>query len=206
MNGQDEGKLIRSPFTPWLFASLVASAVPFVLLLLYLRFPQTRAYLTLGDDEFYLPGFGGLEPLRGASRTFAWSTAVVFWGIGFILSLRSWPGLSGWRNIISYLLVTLAVAALLFVAPMLSTIWALAIKNGRVPSGPWGGYEGIHGPWRHVYNLRNLLFQTLFFPVYALSFGILSVEVKSTPVAKFLIAGGLIVLFALFWSHYWLID
>jgi len=71
---------------------------------------------------------------------------------------------------------------------------------------PWGEYEGNHGPWRHFYNLRRLLYYVFQIPIPVFAFGIVSLAIKPSKLTAVITVGSVIALYALIWSHYWLID
>lgn len=201
---QDTGLRAGGQLAPWLLSSAAASVVPFGLLLLHKFVPATRAYLSLGgrrDFEHSLFVFccgtmrGCCSWLQGASLTFLWSTTITYWVLGWILAFPTLRRSFGTGRI-SF---TLAVALLLFVAPMLSTIWVLALKNGLVHLGPWELHRWRGGPWRYNCNLRWLARITWFFPLYALVFGLLSNHARPSAPAKLVAAGSVIVFFCLFW-------
>ena len=90
---------------------------------------------------------------------------------------------------------------------LLSALWALAIDGGGIHCVlPWGEYEGNHGPWRHFYDLRRLLDYIFLIPIPVFVFGIVSLAIKPSKLAAIVTVGSVIALYALIWSHYWLID
>jgi len=100
----------------------------------------------------------------------------------------------------------LAIAGLLFVLPLMSAIWSLAVKWGfSIPSN-WGYYEGNHGPWRHIYDLRKLLLFTIWIPIYSSVFALLSAIIRFNKLAWMILFSCIIVFFALIDTYYWLID
>ncbi len=178
-----------------------------MLLLIVRLFPGAAYYIAFGkEDESYLFGFGGVEPLRGVSLTFAGSAAIVFWALALLLTAGEWRECATRRERVSSFLVQTAVATMLFVVPMLAAVWALAWKDGHVPTGPWGVSEGNHGPWRHAYNLRKLLSFAFWLPLVAIPPAIPASAVTSGTRAFALVCASLAAFLGVLWSHYWLID
>lgn len=191
----------------WHLAALVASVLPFVRLAVLRLFAQTAHHIALGDErEFYAFGFGGHESLHGVSRSLVSSTGIVFWVGCSLLAARSWQRRSGLREEIASLFTAAAIAILFFVVPMLATLWALALRDGWVPTGPWGVYEGNHGPWRHAYHLRKTLSFTLSLPAYAFLSAVVAGVVNSRTATFTLVGANLAVFTGVLGSHYWLID
>jgi len=142
------------------------AAVSLLLLLFFSRvFPSTFDVLFQRHvlPPFVFP-FGGLNPLPPMDVRTITLVSVIFWGSGLIFSRRCLRSSSGWGPVISRGFLLLAAGLLFFTLTILATIWLLAFLGGNIPPGPWGIYEGNHGPWRHVYDLRKLLGFTRLYP------------------------------------------
>jgi hypothetical protein len=83
--------------------------------------------------------------------------------------------------------------------------WTQAFINGVIPNISWGELAGNHGPWRHIYNLRNLWWYidyALFLSFnLALSSYFLKRDNKTVVIVFAAFVFGLI-----FMSTYWLVD
>ena len=192
---------------PWLFSAVAASLVLFVFFILSIYLPTLWIQL-IGDDGSFqgVFPFGLCQPLTRTSLVFVFLALTTYWGLGFFffkLRMEEW---SGWKPLLTRLPLTLAIAGLFFVIPMLVTIWALAAKTGNIHFDAWGTYEGNHGPWRHVYDLRKLVSRTLLLPLCSFVFGFLSLLIKPTRLGAIVLIATIIISFCLFNSHYWLID
>ncbi len=192
---------------PWAGALLMA-AVSLLLLLFFSRvFPSTFDVLFQRHvlPPFVFP-FGGLNPLPPMDVRTITLVSVIFWGSGLIFSRRCLRSSSGWGPVISRGFLLLAAGLLFFTLTILATIWLLAFLGGNIPPGPWGIYEGNHGPWRHVYDLRKLLGFTLFIPLVSSFCGFISLIVKPGRRAGILFISGILFFYLLMSSLYWLID
>ena len=196
-----------SQTSPWLFSAFISALIPFALLLLLYLFPHLREYSLFGR-EYHPPLFiGSCQPLEGISRTFTMSTYFSYGIIGVILSLNSFSLKYGWRLFVSKIVLSLAIGALFLIIPLLSALWALAIDSREINLVlPWGVSEGNHGPWRYAYPLRMLLDYIFQVPIPSFAFGIVSLAIKPSKLAAIVTCSSVVVLYALFWSHYWLID
>jgi len=195
--------------SPWLFAALISSLIPLGLLLLFSRYPEIESLL-IGDEakhpyNFLVP-FGTLRPLTKTSLAFALWTTGIYWGLGYVLYTSPLPESSGWRFKSAQIFWILAVGGLFIIVPLLVTIWTLGIKGDFIPSGPWGVFEGNHGPWRGIYDLRKLLYYTMHLPAASFILGFLSLILRATKLAGIALLSSILTLFGLIASHYWLID
>lgn len=145
-------------------------------------------------------------PLDSTSWAFVSAAAISYSILGLALSIQRCRLVFEVRLLLAWGLLNLAVAALLFVGPMLSAIWSLAAWYDRIPPGPWGVYEGNHGPWRWVYNLDRLLGFTFGLPFYAFLAALLSGSLKPQPPFAVVALSCPVIFVLLLWSHYWLVD
>ena len=190
----------------WLFSAFVGASIPYALLLLLFLFPALRE-TTVFAAEFYPYLFGVDQPLGGISLSFTIGSFSTFWGVGITLVRPSFSLSAGWRLFTSRVCLHLAVGGLFLIVPLLSTLWALAIDGGEINRVlPWGVSEGNHGPWRYAYPLRMLLGYVFQIPIPVFGFGIVSLAIKPSKLTAVITVGSVIALYALIWSHYWLID
>lgn len=144
--------------SPWLVSAIVASSVVLLLLMLSFLFPDLWVRLVGDNGSFQgLFPFGDVYSLTRTCLAFILFAGGVYLGLGFGLLKRRFPGPSECRSVSAHIALTLAIAGLFLMIPLLIAIWCLATKNGYMPTGSWGIYEGNHGPWRHLYELRRLL-------------------------------------------------
>jgi len=195
---------------PWIYAAFIALFLLSIPLLILLIFPETFARIfhgRVGHRVFQLSfPFGTLNPLSPLTVQTLFYSSVPYWGIGLMLSWSRFRTYSHWRSTCSNISLTLAIAGLFFVIPMLAIIWFLAIEGGNMPSGPWGICEGNHGPWRHVYDLRKLLGFTIFIPLCSFVLGLMSFILKTNKFVWVIMAASILSFLLLMYSHYWLID
>lgn len=206
----DSGNESWQLILPWVYAAFIASLLLSMLLFILWIFPETCARIFhghVGHRVFQVSfPFGTLNPLSPLTvRTLSYSS-VAYWGTGLMLSWSRCRTYSHWRSTCSNISLNLAIAGLFFVIPMLATIWFLAIEGGNMPSDPWGIYEGNHGPWRHVYDLRKLLGFTILIPLWSFVLGSMSFILKATKVVWVIMAASILSFLLLIYSHYWLID
>jgi hypothetical protein len=116
-------------------------------------------------------------------------------------------------TILDFILFGLSIT----ICTLLIFIWAYAYLYNLIPEGPWGVYDGNHGPWRgflldfiNPQHPLNILRQTLtwifflqFFSLF-LSAGCLVLECKRNRGILLLLNG--MYFFALVNTYYWLID
>lgn len=191
---------------PWLFSAFIGASIPYALLLLLFLFPALRE-TTVFATEFYPYLSGVNQPLGGISLSLTTGAFSIFWGVGISLVRPSFSLSSGWRLCTSRVCLHLAMGGLFMIVPLLSALWALAIEGGGIHHVlPWGEYEGNHGPWRHFYDLRRLLYYIFQVPIPVFAFGIVSLVIKPSKLAAIVTGSSVIVWCALIWSHYWLVD
>ena len=190
---------------PWCISTVVSFLFALALLIFSLILPELWLSI-VGSEGMRVFPFGMYEPLTRASFVFTVLTVNVYWSLGLVLCKCNFVKYSSQRDLISYICLTLAVAGLLLTIPMLVVIWLLAIKGNYLPAGSWGVYEGNHGPWRHVYDLRELLSYIIFIPLGSFVFGMTSLLFKRSLLAVILVLACVMVFFGLLHSHYWLID
>ena len=200
-------KDIRDCIIPWLISALISSAVTFALLILFILFPGVKEYLTIGDDSFlYLPFIGACAPFEGTPLTFVALASLFYVVIGVAGSRQPLLMGFGWRSILSNIFLNLAIAIFLFIIPLLSVIWALAIKDWNIAIGVWSNWESNHGPWYRLYHLRRLLSHAFFLPNGSLYFALISLVFKPNILATMVIFGSGILWLVLLFTHSWLID
>lgn len=188
---------------PWLGATIVASAVPW-LLLLGLWWLTDALVQPVDDWGPRFITFG--QPLDPESRFFVWATGISYGIVGMLLCLRNRPRARDWRFVLSWWLLALAVAWLLFSGPLLSTTWSLAARHGDVPAGPSGVVDGNHGPWRWVHTMDSLLRAAFALPFHAFVVALFSRVLRRQPAFSWVAGGCFVVFFWLICSHYWLVD
>jgi len=196
---------------PWVYAAFIASFFLFMLLFIFWISPETFTSIfksDVGHRTFRIPfPYGILQPLSPLSVRTLSCSSIAYWGIGLMLSWPRFRSYSDWRFTCSNISLNLAIAGLFFLIPMLGTVWFLAIEGGNMlPSGPWGIYEGNHGPWRHVYDLRKLLSYTIFVPICSFVLGLISLILRATKLTGVILTASVLSFLLLMYSHYWLID
>jgi hypothetical protein len=200
-------KEIKDHVFPWLISALISSVATFALLLIFIFFPGVKKYLTVGDDTlYYLPFLGASAPLEGTPLTFIVWSSVIYWGVGFARSKWAILISNRWNSALSNILLLLAIGGFFFVIPLLSVIWALAIKDWNIAIGVWSYWGGNHGPWRHLYHLRKPLNFTFFLPLWTSNIGLFSFIFKPNILALVVISANFFLFFALIGSHHWLVD
>lgn len=120
---------------------------------------------------------------------------------------RGYAWFRGLRHETSDVLVQMAALLLVTSMWLLAATWMLADVQGRLPSGLWGVYTGNHGPWRHFYDLRHLVFLSCFaIPSFSVLLGAFSLVLRPSlrTAATFLVVAGAFI--GIFTSFYWLID
>jgi hypothetical protein len=193
--------------SPWLVSALISSAATFGLLVLFIVFPGIKEYITVGDDSlYYLPFIGAGASFQGTPLTFSVWTSLFYLVIGVAGSRRSWPTGFGLRVTLSNSFLNLAIAIFFFIIPLLSVIWALAIKDWNIAIGTWSEWEGNHGPWYRLYHLRRLLGYAFEVPHGSFYFAFLSFIVKRNKLASIVLFGSMVLFFSLIFTHQWLID
>jgi hypothetical protein len=190
---------------PWCVSTVVSSIFVLALLLFSVTLPEVWLSI-VGPERMRVFPFGMSEPLTRTSLVFTVLTVSVYWGLGLVLGKSNFEKFPSRRAQASYICLTLAIAGIFLVIPMLVVIWLLAIKGGHIPMDSWGIYEGNHGPWRHVYDLRELLSYTIFIPLGSFLFGMTSLLFKRSILAVILVLACVLGFFGLLHSHYWLID
>ncbi len=83
--------------------------------------------------------------------------------------------------------------------------WYHGIQDGMIPS-PWGTYEGNHGPWRHYYPGRELLYFTIVLQCKSFLCALISLFLRRLRIGVWLVSISFLVFLIVFWTHYWLID
>ncbi|MEW6376458.1 MAG: hypothetical protein AB1502_11810 [Thermodesulfobacteriota bacterium] len=199
---------IWDQISPWLHSSWISSIATFALLLLFILFPPIKDYLSIGDDSlFYLPFIGAGAPFKGTPLTFVVFASLFYLVIGVGGSKGSLLTRLGWRSVLSNIFLNLAIAIFLFVTPLLSIIWALAIKDWEIAIGTWSVSEGNHGPWyRGFYHLRKLLYYTFLIPFGSFHFALLSFIIKPKKLSSIVLVGSILLWLSLICTHYWLVD
>lgn len=192
---------------PWLLAALIASLSPFAILAGIHLFPALKQYelFSLEPADFFPCGFY-IKHMLDLNYTLICAALFFYWYPGIYNALRRCPAPPGVRPYVSHVSLIFAVGALVFIVPMLFTLWALAFYGNDIPRGPWGVHEGNHGPWRHVCNLRGLLENIFLIPFGSAALGMLSLLVRPNKGAAIVILGSALVLLLLVWSHGWLVD
>lgn len=211
---QSRGKETQGPVLtlamvrPWLMSCTLAVTIPFICLVLWQKVPELRSIMALGQEEVHGAPFVGNVPLQGASRTFTCATVLGYWATGLLLSFRHRVFIvkRGARTAIAAMLSALAVALLLFILPLLATVWAVALKMNAFPQTAWGVFDGNHGPWRYFYDLRQLLHFSFGLPVHGACAASISCLMRMSVVTLCVVLTNVAAFFALLYTHYWLID
>jgi len=191
----------------WMVASVFGCLAPLVLLVLSALFPGVWISM-VGDDGRFQGYFiiGLYSPMSGTAGVLTAASLLTYWSIGITLSTQELLEFRGWKKVFTDTALNIGRSLLFAVLHLLAAIWCLAIKGDYVPSGPWGIYEGNHGPWRHLYDIRRLLHLSFI----ALDLSILVGGVTFIFTKKFsaviIVAAAVCTYVALLYSHYWLID
>jgi hypothetical protein len=109
------------------------------------------------------------------------------------------------RNFVSAGLCYWSILLLILSFVAVSLAWLHAFRDNRIPE-VWGTFEGNHGPWRHYYAGRELIFYAVIFPFKCIFYSIFSVLIKKSRLGIWLIITSVLVFFLMMYTHYWLID
>lgn len=101
---------------------------------------------------------------------------------------------------------TVAIALLLFSIVLFAWMWIHAYRTGAIPETEWGTYRGNHGPWRHRYDLRSAWHWVSFSHLLAFVLGIVSLVIKPSLRALYIILAAFAIGFLFMSTHYWLVD
>lgn len=161
---------------PWIYSTLFASLLLFMVLLIFFIFPENWEKMFHGSSGHRVVGvpfpFGSLRPLSPLTVRVLVLSSAAYWGTGLAMCLSRFQTCSSLRSICSRICLHAAIAVLFFIIPMLGIIWMLALESGFVPALPWGTYGGNHGPWRQIFDLRKLLILTISMPFFPLPQGL----------------------------------
>jgi hypothetical protein len=116
------------------------------------------------------------------------------------------PGKAGLRKSIASWFYVIALVLLLFSVILIARMWMNANMQNAIPNSSWGIKMGNHGPWRHIYNLRDAFWQILNLQVYSLILAIVSLIIKPKRKTIVFATLALIIFFLFFYTHYWLVD
>jgi hypothetical protein len=70
----------------------------------------------------------------------------------------------------------------------------------------WGEYQGNHGPWRHYYVGRGLVWDAMNMPFFAGVAALLSLVIKPNLRAGVLLGICVVVFVVVTGVHFWLVD
>ena len=112
----------------------------------------------------------------------------------------------GFRQKAAYWLNTGALVLLVLSVLFFIWMWGRAYIEGGIPQGAWGQYEGNHGPWRHIYNLRAAWWQILGMLSYTFVLGFISMLFKPSKRAIIATCSAFVLGFLFFATYYWLVD
>jgi hypothetical protein len=173
---------IRRRLLPWAAAALLASFLPAAVLLKLWVFPESLGGLfeqggrsRMVQIPFPSIPFAPLSP--SASRTVLLAS-LLYVVVGLMLSRGSLSKTSGWRSTWAHVSLSLSVAGLFFLIPMLATIGLIAAEAGAVLSLHGWAFEENHGSWRTLYDVRSLFRFALFIPACSLVPGLASLVLR----------------------------
>lgn len=206
MNNRQE---IWRQISPWLLSALLASLLPLALLVFSVTFPDIWT-LIVGENDYFPNRFfllGIHFPLSMTSRIFLILTTGIYLGVGFLFLQRQILSMGTKNHIIYYIPLNMAICSFFFIIPLMIIVYSLAYKCHAIPIlANLGVYEGNHGPWRHIYDLRKLLYYTIWILIFASPLALFSTIIKFNKLAWVILFSSIIVFFALINTHYWLID
>jgi len=167
---------------PWLSAALLASFLPAAALLKLWVFPESLGGFLEHSGRsriVQIPFPSGLfDPLSpSASRTIL-LTSLLYVVVGLTLSRGSLWKTSEWRTTWDHASLSICVAGLFFLIPMLATIGLIAAEADAVLSLPARTFEADLGSWPTLYDIRSLFRFALFITACSLLPGLASVVLK----------------------------
>jgi hypothetical protein len=104
---------------------------------------------------------------------------------------------------LAFIIVSAILLALSFISFGLA--WYHGIQDGMIPS-PWGTYEGNHGPWRHYFPGRGLIYFTIVLQCKSFLCALISLLLRRLRIGVWLVFISFLVFLIVLWTHYWLID
>ena len=119
-------------------------------------------------------------------------------------STRAFP-ITRLKQLCAYLFIKVALIFLLIAFILFIWMWIRAYIYGEIPNMNWGEYQGNHGPWRHIYTLRDLWWYTAYAQIFSFYLASVSFLLKRDNKAAVIIflafVAGLFLM-----STYWLVD
>ena len=109
------------------------------------------------------------------------------------------------RSATSKWLSILAIALLGYCGVVLTITWVQASRDGEIPK-QWGQYEGNHGPWRHYYPGRSLVWRAMTIPFWAFCVAAVAFLARPSTRVGVLVGICLLSLFLVTSTHFWLVD
>ncbi len=131
---------------------------------------------------------------------------IVFWHFAPIVPPEAGDPSVPLRLLASRLFRRVGLAVLLGVIPLLAATWTLAVSSGWAPPEIWTEVTGNHGPWRRVFDLRNLVWIALGLPPLCTVLAAMSWVLKPSRAAIVLALAGILGLALVVASHVWLVD
>ena len=124
--------------------------------------------------------------------------------IGDNTKSKAFP-ITRFRNIYAYWFRTIAIVLLIIAIILFIWMWIKAHIIGVIPNMNGREYYGNHGPWRHIYTLRNLWWYTAYTQIFSFYLALVSFLLKrDNKAAIMLFISFIAVLFLM--STYWLVD
>ena len=109
------------------------------------------------------------------------------------------------RHICANWFSTIALILLIIALVLFIWMWTQAFINGVIPNISWGEHAGNHGPWRHIYNLRNLWWYIDYALFLSFKLALSSYFFKRDNKAAVIVFAAFVFGF-IFMSTYWLVD
>lgn len=114
--------------------------------------------------------------------------------------------LSRIRPSMAQLVGLIALEVLIFSVFLFIWMWLRAYHTGAVPVTTWDNYDRNHGPWRHLYELRDLWWKIPEVRFWSFILGSISLIIKPSHLALLTVIVSPVAGFIFMVSHYWLVD
>jgi len=198
-------------FISWAIAAVFGALTATLIFFIWKNVSIVRSIPEVGNPgcaSNYLPWTLTDYRLQGAALSFSSATALIYWGVGLLLCVRyrRFAFSLDVRTAVSNAFFTLSVALVLFVVPMLTGIWVLALKMDAIPDIAWRIVDGNHGPWRRIPDLRYLLNAVFELPIFggcaALVAMVFRFRMRAVLAANF----SFMMFIGLLFTHYRLVD
>lgn len=200
---------LRSNFQPWIIAAVAGSLFGlFVISLNYLLGGKTGFQFFEIDYSMHLFFTKPFTKLNDMDSTVVLGSSFVYWGLGVLFLLKSYPESNlkkTKRVLLSDTIQIVAAGFIIYYFLLLFCCWLLALYEGYVPMIFDDFYQN-HGPWRFIPHLRLLIFWSFLQIVMSFALSGLSFLIKFNRQSLILIVFSCFIFVFHVYSHLWLID